>query len=120
MFSYEFCEISKNTFPYRTLPMSGGSEDTLEIYRQHIIANLKTKSQYQRGILDNNSFHLFQARKKNHKQSPQVFYKKYMFLKIWQRSQENTCVRVSFLLKKRPWHSYITVNVAKFLTTAFL
>ena len=33
------------------------------------------------------------------KQSPEVFYKKQVFLEISQNSQENTCAKVSFLLK---------------------
>ena len=53
-----------------------------------------------------------------------------MFLEIPQNSQENTCARVSFfnevtglrpanLLKKRLWHRYFPVNVAKFLRNPF-
>ena len=67
---------------------------------------------------------------------------KKMFFKISQNSQENTRTRVSFLirlqvlglrlylkrdygglklyLKKRLWHRYFPVNVAKFLRTPFL
>ena len=43
-----------------------------------------------------------------------------MFFEILQNSQENTCARVSFiikpatLLKKRIWHSCFPVNFAKF------
>ena len=33
------------------------------------------------------------------KQPPEVFYIKKVFLKISQNSQENTCARVSFLIK---------------------
>ena len=47
-----------------------------------------------------------------------------VFLEILQHSQENTCARVSFLikffLKKRLWHRCFPVNVAKFLRTPFL
>ena len=32
------------------------------------------------------------------KQAQEVFYKK-VFLKVWQNSQENTCARISFLIK---------------------
>ena len=59
---------------------------------------------------------------------PEVFCKK-VFLKILQNSQENPCVRVSFLiklqaplatlLKKRLWHRCFPVNFAKFLRTLF-
>ena len=43
-----------------------------------------------------------------------------MFLKISQISQENTCTRVSFLIKlKRLWHRCFLVNFTKFLTTPF-
>ena len=53
-----------------------------------------------------------------------------VFLKISQNSQENTCARVSFLiklqasqpatlLKKRLWHRCFPVNFAKFLRTTF-
>ena len=57
-----------------------------------------------------------------------------MFLKIPQNLQENTCARVSFLiklqaeatlqpatlLKKRLWHRCFPMNFAKFLRTLFL
>ena len=56
-----------------------------------------------------------------------------MFFEISKNSQENTCVRVSFLiklqtlclrpatlLKKRLWHRCFPVKFAKFLRTAFL
>ena len=52
------------------------------------------------------------------------------FLKISQNSQENTCARVSYLiklqappatlLKKTLWHRCFPVNFAKFLRTLFL
>ena len=51
---------------------------------------------------------------------------KKVFLKISQNSQENTCTRVSFLiklqrpttsLKQRLWHRSFPVNFAKFLRT---
>ena len=52
-----------------------------------------------------------------------------MVLVIWQNSQENTCARVSFLiklqeplatlLKKRLWHRCFPVNFAKFLRKPF-
>ena len=55
---------------------------------------------------------------------------KKLFLEISQNSQENTCVRVSFLiklqatpatlLKKRLWQRCFPVNFAKFLRTPFL
>ena len=51
---------------------------------------------------------------------------KNVFLEISQNSQENTCGRVSFLiklpatlLKKRLWHRCFPVNFTKFLRTAF-
>ena len=53
-----------------------------------------------------------------------------VFLEISQNSQENTCARVSFLiklqtrpatlLKKRLWHRCFPVNFVKFLRTPFL
>ena len=51
-----------------------------------------------------------------------------VFLKISQNSLENTCARVSFLIKlqasglfkKWLWHRYFSVNFAKFLETPFL
>ena len=59
---------------------------------------------------------------------PDVFCKK-VFLEISQNSQENTCARVSFLiklqappatlLKKRLWHSCFPVNFVKFPSTPF-
>ena len=45
---------------------------------------------------------------------------KKVFLEISQNSEENTCARVSFLIKKRLWHRYFPVNFAKFLRTPFL
>ena len=49
---------------------------------------------------------------------------KAVFLKISQNSQENTCARVSFLiklqLKKRLWHRCFLVNIAKLLRTPIL
>ena len=52
-----------------------------------------------------------------------------MLLEILQNSHENTCVRVSFLIKLQTsdkqkvnmcWHRYFPVNFAKFLRTPFL
>ena len=60
----------------------------------------------------------------------EVFVKK-VFLEILENSQEDTCVRVSFLiklqtfmrpatlLKKRLWHRCFPVNFAKFIKTRF-
>ena len=42
---------------------------------------------------------------------------KKVFLEISQNSQENTCTRVSFLLKTRLWHRCFSVNFVKFLRT---
>ena len=46
------------------------------------------------------------------------------FLKISRNSQENTCARFSFLIKKkmikkRHWHSCFPVNFSKFIKTPF-
>ena len=59
----------------------------------------------------------------------QRYFVKKVFLEISQNSQENTCARVSFLiklqappatlLKKRLWHRCFPVNFAKVLRTAF-
>ena len=58
-----------------------------------------------------------------------VLWKK-LFLKISQNSQENTCARVSFLIKlkasalrfikRRLWHWCFPVNFVKFLRSPFL
>ena len=49
---------------------------------------------------------------------------KKVFLEILQNSQENTCARVSFLIKLQAlaqlWHRCFYVNFAKFLRTPFL
>ena len=51
---------------------------------------------------------------------------KKVFVEISQNSQENTCARFSFtlrratLLKKRLWHRCFPMNFAKFLRTPFL
>ena len=42
------------------------------------------------------------------------------FLEISQNSKENTCARVSLLLKERLWHKCFPVNFAKFLRIPFL
>ena len=58
------------------------------------------------------------------KQLPEVFYEK-VLLEISQNSQENTCVRVSFLIrpatlfKMRLWYRCFPVNFSKFLRTPF-
>ena len=44
---------------------------------------------------------------------------KKMFLEILQNSQENTCTRVSFLMERRLWHRYFSVNFAKFSKNIF-
>ena len=44
---------------------------------------------------------------------------KKVFLEISQNSQENTCARVSFILKERLWHKCFPVNFAKFLRSPF-
>ena len=41
----------------------------------------------------------FAAKLKVQKQPPEEFYGKKLFLKISQNSQENTCARVSFVIK---------------------
>ena len=50
----------------------------------------------------------------------QTCYVKKVFLEILQNSQENTCARVSVLIKLRLWHRCFFVNFAKFLRTPFL
>ena len=50
---------------------------------------------------------------------------KKVYLEILQNSQENTCARVSFLIKlqvskKRLWHRYFLLNFAKFWRTPFI
>ena len=47
-----------------------------------------------------------------------VLYKK-VFFEISQKSQKNTCARVSFLLKKRLWHRCFPMNFAKFPRATF-
>ena len=46
---------------------------------------------------------------------------KNVFVEISQNSQENTCARLSFLIKKnRLWHRCFPVNFAKFLRTPLM
>ena len=52
-------------------------------------------------------------------QAPKVFYKKDP-LKILQFSQENTCVGVRAVTKKRPQQRCFPVNIVKFLRTVIL
>ena len=49
---------------------------------------------------------------------PEVFCKKGV-LKNFANTQEITCARVSFLLKKRLWHRRFSVNYEKFLRAFF-
>ena len=59
-----------------------------------------------------------------------IYFSQYVFLKCLQYSQESTCIGVSFykvaglktctFIKKRHQHKCFTVNIAKFLRTAFL
>ena len=61
---------------------------------------------------------------KQQKQSPEVFRKK-VFLKILQYSQENTCVGAPLVslestLLKRDRNTYFHVNITKFLRTPIL
>ena len=46
--------------------------------------------------------------------------KKKVALEILQNSQENTCAKVSFLIKKGLWHKCFPVNFVKFLGTTLL
>ena len=64
-----------------------------------------------------------------YKQPPEVFCKKRCSQKFLQKSQENTCARVSFLMRlqasacnfiKNDWHRCFPVNFAKFLVIPFL
>ena len=63
---------------------------------------------------------------KSRSSHPEMFYKK-VFFEISQNSHENTCARVSFLiklqrrtlLKKRLWHMCFPANFAIFLGTFF-
>ena len=56
------------------------------------------------------------------KQPPEVFYKKVVLKKIPQNSQENTRVRISFLIKVQASSVFrcFPVNFMKFLRKAFL
>ena len=56
---------------------------------------------------------------------PQISYRRCsvkVFLEVSQNSQENTCARVSFLIKSqaRTWHRCFPVKFAKILRTSFL
>ena len=63
------------------------------------------------------------------KQPPEVFCKKRCFLKFRKIQRENTCVRVSFLIKlqakacnfikKRLWYRSFSVNFSKFAKNIF-
>ena len=44
---------------------------------------------------------------------------KKVFSELLQNSQENTCARASFLIKKRLWYRCFPVNFAKFIRTPF-
>ena len=56
---------------------------------------------------------------RKYRSSHQSVLQKKVFLEIWQKSQENTCARHSFLIKN-PWNKCFTENFAKFLRTPFL
>ena len=50
----------------------------------------------------------------------QTFSVKKVLLESSQNSRENTCARVSFLIKKKLWHWCFAVNFTKFLRIPFL
>ena len=41
------------------------------------------------------------------KEPPEVLYRKKVFLKIYQNSQENTCAEVSSLIKLKAWGNFM-------------
>ena len=85
----------------------------INIYNSNIktVSNIVNKNTVMRGDFN---FHFDSNLKlKGQKQPPEVFFKKKVFLEISQNSKENTCARVSFLIKlqalqlyfqKRLWH----------------
>ena len=91
----------------------GKKRSSLDYRLVELLLDLKTASYINK--ICNNSYVVYKFRSSH----PDCFVKK-MFLEISQNSQENTCVRVSFLLKKRPWHRCFPLNFAKFLRTPFL
>ena len=53
------------------------------------------------------------------KHPPEVFYKKKVVLKISQNSQENTCARVSFLIKTKTLAQVFPCEFCEILKNAF-
>ena len=95
VFSFEFCEISKNTFS--TEHPRTTATGISYLYSQ----KKKMKHEWLNLVL--------------RKQPPEVFCKK-RFLEISQNSLENICGRASILikltlLKQRLWHRYFPVNL---------
>ena len=112
MFSCDFCEIFKNTVFTEQL------WTTASLNLKRISRSIEIRDEYFRNICEGRSGHQRSSMKK-------------VFLKVWQNSQENTCARVSFLiklqawglqlyLKKRLWPRCFAVNFVKFFRTPFL
>ena len=89
-----------------------------------LIACLKTFCQLQKGFCLCVYFHIIVIRIINAiiiiRSSTISVLQKEVCLKNLQNSQENTCARVSILLKKKLRHRCFPVNFAKFLKTPFL
>ena len=78
----------------------------INIYNSNIktVSNIVNKNIVMRGDFN---FHFDSNLKlKGQKQPPEVFFKKKVFLEISQNSKENTCARVSFLIKLQALQLY--------------
>ena len=90
---------------------------------QNFYGHLFLQSTFGRLLLDTDKRCWEIVKEQSTKAAVCVCFTKQVFLKISQNSQENTCVRVSFLintlLKKRHKRRYFPVSFKKFLRTPF-
>ena len=110
MFSCEYCEMFKSNFFHITPPLAAfviqAMTSSLTFYFEFL------------DILDQIRSVTIIDCQHSEATARGVFWKK-MFLKFLQNSQESTCVRASFLIRKRLQHRCFPVNFAKFLRASF-
>ena len=135
MFSCEFCEISKNTFSYRTPPVAASGalkflcgnhsarKTSGNMILNLILISWKLVTIERKELIKSFIITIFK------KQSPEVFCKKRFsekFCKIHRKApvpesffNKVDGMRAATLLKRRLWHRCLPVNFAKFLRTPF-
>ena len=91
VFSYEYCEISKNSFLYKATPVAASKESYYKSSTSFFV-QCKTNTITVRNKLVS----VFKDLSNHRSSHRRCFVKKTFFLKISQYSQENNCVGFSF------------------------